>query len=493
MTRLFFNGHTYEFVAAARTWQDASSYAQGQGGHLAVITSAAENNAIIQAALADTSLVSSAPTANDGGGAKYLWLGATDLVVEGRFAWVTGESFSLYSAWAAGPLGREPDDYGGQQDALAMALEVYPRPSGGIGSAGLWNDLNERDTLFSIIEYDELRGTNASETIQAGAGADTVRGLGGDDTLDGGAGIDTLALSGSKADYSITFKSSGVYKITDNRTGSPDGDDTLTNFEVVNYNGALFPFLSSIASSVRSGFQSALRQDPYANFSSTNPVASGASAGDFNSLIKTAEVSGFSLQQAQAKVIELARQTTSVATIAYEFFTGSTPSSAGLDYLVSPTGVNANNLNSAYYQNFGLENRYINFAVNLGKNGEGKAAFAAGYSSLSLFDATRKAYTTLFGSTPSDTKLHALLDPTFAVNGTTMTRSDYFAYYGGDGPNGIGTKAAMVGWLMSEAVKADVGIYATANDLYLTDLANGKSVYAVDLVGVYHGTPFIST
>ena len=192
MARFFRGGHTYEFVAAARTWQDASTYAQAQGGHLAVITSASENNAIIQAALADTSLISSAPTANDGGGAKYLWLGATDVVVEGRFAWVTGESFSLYSAWATGPLGREPDDFGGAQDALAMALEVYPRPSGGIGSAGLWNDVNERNTLSFVIEYDELRGTEASETIQAGAGADTVRALAGDDTISGGGGENYL-------------------------------------------------------------------------------------------------------------------------------------------------------------------------------------------------------------------------------------------------------------------------------------------------------------
>ena len=55
MTRFFFGGHTYEFVTTARTWQDASTYAQAQGGHLAVITSASENSAIIQAALADTS------------------------------------------------------------------------------------------------------------------------------------------------------------------------------------------------------------------------------------------------------------------------------------------------------------------------------------------------------------------------------------------------------------------------------------------------------
>ncbi|MEO6340903.1 MAG: alkaline metalloproteinase, partial [Caulobacteraceae bacterium] len=112
---------------------------------------------------------------------------------------------------------------------------------------------------------------------------------------------------------------------------------------------------------------------------------------------------------------------------------------------------------------------------------------------LTLFEATSDAYRTIFGATPSDAKLHALLDPTFQLNGVTMSRADYFAYYGGDGPNGIGTKAAMVGWLMSEAVKADIGTYATANDAYLTDLATGHSIYAVDLIGVYHGTPITPT
>ena len=192
MTRFFFGGHTYEFVTAARTWQDASAYAQAQGGHLAVITSAAENSAIIQAALANASLISSAPTANDGGGAKYLWLGGSDMAVEGRFAWVTGETFSLYNAWASGPLGREPDDFGGAQDALAMALEAYPRPTGGIGNAGLWNDVNQNNALSFVIEYAELRGTTAGETIQAGAGADTVRGMAGDDTISGGGGENYL-------------------------------------------------------------------------------------------------------------------------------------------------------------------------------------------------------------------------------------------------------------------------------------------------------------
>lgn len=193
------------------------------------------------------------------------------------------------------------------------------------------------------------------------------------------------------------------------------------------------------------------------------------------------------LSQAQAltQIIVSAGATSSVATLSYEFFTGRAPSAAGMDYLVSPTGPNPNNLNSAYYQSFGLENRYINFAVNLGKGGEGNAAFTAAFGAENLFAATRDAYTKIFGGTPSDTKLHALLDPSFVVGGASLTRADYFAVYGGDGPDGIGAKAAMVGWLLAEAVKADLGTYAHANDAFLTDVGLNNAPFGVDLVGLY--------
>jgi hypothetical protein len=64
-----------------------------------------------------------------------------------------------------------------------------------------------------------------------------------------------------------------------------------------------------------------------------------------------------SFGEAVTQVSKAASGTTSVALLAYEFFTGSTPSAAGLDYLVSPTGPNPNNLNSAYYHSFNETNR----------------------------------------------------------------------------------------------------------------------------------------
>ncbi len=185
-------------------------------------------------------------------------------------------------------------------------------------------------------------------------------------------------------------------------------------------------------------------------------------------------------------VAHLAGQSISVANLAYQFFTGVTPYASGVDYLVSPSGGNPSNLSSAYYQSFNLENRYINFAVNLGKVGEGQARFTAAYGGLSLEQALGKAYAEIFGTTPTDAKVHELLDAVLTVGGQTMTRAQYFALYGQDGANGIGTKAAMVGWLLAEAVKADLGPYAKAQDAFLVDLGrDGLAHFHVDLLGAY--------
>ena len=66
-------------------------------------------------------------------------------------------------------------------------------------------------------------------------------------------------------------------------------------------------------------------------------------------LANQVDASTLSLADARAEVGKMAIGSTSVANLAYAFFTGATPRMAGLDYLVSPTGGNANNLNSAYY------------------------------------------------------------------------------------------------------------------------------------------------
>ena len=184
-----------------------------------------------------------------------------------------------------------------------------------------------------------------------------------------------------------------------------------------------------------------------------------------------------SLTQAVSQLVKTAASTTSVATLSYEFFTGKVPSQVGIDFLISPTGPNSTNLNSAYYAQFDTINRYINFAVNLGKNGEAKDSFLATYGALSLFDATKKAYGAIFGATPTDAKVHALID----------TRVDYLAYYGGDGAAGIGTKAAMVGFLLAAAATEGAGVMARSNEAWLTDLADGAAPFAINIVDPANG------
>ncbi len=321
---------------------------------------------------------------------------------------------------------------------------------------------------------DVIVGNEVANRLEGLGGDDTLAGRGGNDRLDGGAGTDTAAYGGASKDYDWWRNADGTWTVDDARASPTDGTDTLVDIEKLSFTDKTVTLTTPTAAQVI--------DQAWLNVLRSAPAGSDA-------LIEAnlaADVAAGRVTQAQAfaQITAKALATTSVATLAYEFFTGSTPTKAGLDYLVSPSGGNANNLNSAYYQSFSVENRYINFAVNLGKLGEGAAKFSAAYGGGTLFDAVKTAYTTIFGQAPTDAKLHDILDQSFTLNGATTTRAQYFAYYGGDGANGLGTKAAAVGWLLGEAAKADLGTYARSNEAFLTDLADGAHTH-VDLVGVY--------
>jgi hypothetical protein len=351
-----------------------------------------------------------------------------------------------------------------------VGLNTVAQPIAGVGGA----------RFQGFAANDAMQGGAGSDILLGGAGDDTLQGNGGADTLDGGAGTDTAVYSGLSANYRLSLNVDKSLTITDLRTGSPDGADKLVSIEQLKFSNVTLTNLFTLPVAVETAFANILRATSLA----PSTVALGA---DIAARITAGTLT---TANALAEIIKAADATTSVATLSYQFFTGKIPGEPGIDYLVSPTGPNGNNINSAYYQSFSLENRYINFAMNLGKVGEGKAQFEAAYGTKTLFEATRDAYATIFGATPTDTKVHALLDPSFVLNGVTMTRAEYFAYYGGDGPNGLGTKAAMVGWLLGEAEKADVGTYARSNAAFLADLADGAT-FAVNLVGTYGKAEYV--
>ena len=309
------------------------------------------------------------------------------------------------------------------------------------------------DHMVGGADADTMRGFTGNDYMEGNGGNDVLYGDAGDDIIDGGAGVDTAGYDAAVANFAIT--QSGANWIVADKRPNGLGTDTLISIERIAFTDRIVNLqISNTLINTEAG--NILRSSAVTDISIL--VA--------NSLKTTTE--------GLADLIKRADATTTVATLSYQFFTGKIPTKAGYDFLISPTGGNGANLNSAYYAQFDTINRYINFAVNLGRNGEGKDAFLASYGALSLFDATKKAYGVIFGATPSDAKVHALID----------TRVDYLAYYGGDGANGIGTKAAMVGFLLAAAATEDVGMYSKASNDFLTDLADGAT-FAVDLVGVY--------
>lgn len=180
-------------------------------------------------------------------------------------------------------------------------------------------------------------------------------------------------------------------------------------------------------------------------------------AARLNELITLYQRSYVTEEQVQNQILNFASDTTAVAVQTYQFFTGQTPGAEGLAYLIN-SPLNQNDLTDPYYANFNESNRYINFAVNLGKLGEGKEAFSQEYGALSFEQAIRKAYDKIIGAENVEA---AGLDEAYAY--VESQKGYFFAIGGGD----VGAKAAMVGYLMYEGLRASLGHYAEATEAYL--------------------------
>lgn len=189
-------------------------------------------------------------------------------------------------------------------------------------------------------------------------------------------------------------------------------------------------------------------------------------------------------------IINSAQDDVQVAVQTYQFFTGKIPTTDGLDYLTnSPT--NTDDLNDGYYAQFNLENRYINFAANLGLEGEGAAAFKANYGDMSFSTFVDVVYETIIGASYAAA---AGIDAD-AAKADIISRYDNFVQLATDRsiitsestPEQVdlAVKASLVGYLLAEGVKADVGIYAAGANNYVNALINGTAVDDVNLLTTY--------
>ena len=182
---------TYRLYKTAKTYQQAKDFAESQSidgysGYLSIIDSSTENtriknwlsNSISTSEFTNTS-------ANDGGGSAYVWLGGDDRDSEGSWYWqhptaagfpkqfwegdFSGQGIDgVYTNWGTvDGEQNEPDDYEFSQDALAFALQTWPNPALNygfeLGTAGQWNDVNESNSLYFIVEFDTIEGSGNAE------------------------------------------------------------------------------------------------------------------------------------------------------------------------------------------------------------------------------------------------------------------------------------------------------------------------------------------
>ncbi len=185
---------TYLLYKEAKSYQQARELAEsenidGVSGYLLNIDSSSENTRVFNWLAANISTSEYGSTAaSDGGGAAYIWLGGDDRDVEGDWLWQRpnasgypklfwrgdygGAGQGLYTNWGnTEGTQNEPDNYQGNQDAVAIALETWPVNAGfELGTAGQWNDVNVNNGLFYVVEFDTVEGSNSS----GGSGSDPV-------------------------------------------------------------------------------------------------------------------------------------------------------------------------------------------------------------------------------------------------------------------------------------------------------------------------------
>ena len=181
-----YNGHTYEVIKENKKWSDAAACAKARGGYLAHIDSAAENTEIFNQLSNNAGITLSDTSTSNGGNASYVWIGGNDITTEGTWIWdgdnegasthfwsggTSGSAVnSLYNNWGTiSGVKKEPDNYvdplnpsGPDQDGAAIALNDWPvgAPSGfERGTSGQWNDISTTETLYYIVEHDQILST----------------------------------------------------------------------------------------------------------------------------------------------------------------------------------------------------------------------------------------------------------------------------------------------------------------------------------------------
>jgi hypothetical protein len=130
---LEYGGHTYYISKKTETWSKAKEICEKNGGHLVTITSAEENDAIIE--------YIKAQKIN-----KNIWIGYSDTKQEGKWEWITGEK-SEFTYWDR----EEPNNWQNTNEDCVM---IWIVKSQYLDWPYHWNDALERDYCLFILEIE---------------------------------------------------------------------------------------------------------------------------------------------------------------------------------------------------------------------------------------------------------------------------------------------------------------------------------------------------
>ena len=162
-----------------------------------------------------------------GGGGAHLMFGDSG----NNIYYVDNAADNVTEFGNNGPSMLNVGDMGGI-DEVRTTLSSYALPDP--NAVGIFNKGNiENLTYVGTGSFNGV-GNSLANVITGGVGADILTGGGGNDTLDGKGGLNEAVYSGNFADYKITVVD-GVTTITDLRSGSPDGTDTLKNIELLKF------------------------------------------------------------------------------------------------------------------------------------------------------------------------------------------------------------------------------------------------------------------
>lgn len=128
---MVFKGHSYTIFSDSDSWDKAKSHCESLGGHLAVITSKEENDAI-------WAFVNK-------NGCKSAFFGLNDSTIEGQWKWVTGEPIS-YSNWN----NNEPNESSAANDYAEFSFYA----DGGVWSASAFETHFEDAVLSYVCEWE---------------------------------------------------------------------------------------------------------------------------------------------------------------------------------------------------------------------------------------------------------------------------------------------------------------------------------------------------